>query len=117
MAENRRPSISTHVLDTERGEPAAGVPVALFRWEGAELLLLAAHETDPDGRVRSFVDEALPVGSYQIAFDVAAYFRRQGGEVAFLSKVTIEFQIADTGRHYHVPLLLSRYSCTSYRGS
>lgn len=117
MPETDHPSISTHVLDTEQGEPAAGVPVALSRWEGNGLVLLSAYETDHDGRIRRLLDDALQAGAYQIAFDVAAYCRRQGKEVAFLSKVVIEFQITDTLRHYHVPLLLSRYSCSSYRGS
>jgi 5-hydroxyisourate hydrolase len=109
-------TLSTHVLDTEHGEPARGVPVALSRWDGADLVLLAADATNQDGRIASFMDEPLPVGSYQLSFDVAAYFRAQGREIAFLTKVAVEFQILEL-RHYHVPLLLSRYSCTSYRGS
>ena len=109
-------TLSTHVLDTERGEPAMGVPVALLCWDGGDLVLLAAYETNRDGRIPSFMDESLPVGSYQLAFDVAAYFRKQGRDIAFLTKVVVEFQILEQ-RHYHVPLLLSRYSCTSYRGS
>ena len=117
MTADHRPSLSTHVLDTERGEPAAGVPVALSRWQGGDLLLLAAYETNQDGRIPSFMDEPLLVGAYQLAFDVAAYLRKQGREIAFLSKVVIEFQIVERDRHYHVPLLLSRYSCASYRGS
>ena len=117
MTTDQRPSLSTHVLDTERGEPAVGVPVALLRWDGGDLLLLAAYETNSDGRIASFVNEPLPVGSYQLSFDVAAYFRKQGREITFLTKAVIEFQILDHQRHYHVPLLLSRYSCASYRGS
>jgi 5-hydroxyisourate hydrolase len=117
MTKERSPSISTHVLDTERGEPAVGVPVALSRWDGGTLALLAAHETNQDGRIPSFLTEPLQAGSYQLAFDVAAYFRRQGLALAFLSKVVIEFQVHDSQRHYHVPLLLSRYACSSYRGS
>jgi len=110
-------TLSTHVLDIERGEPAMGVPVALLRWDGGDLVLLSAYETNQDGRIPSFMDEPLTVGSYQLAFDVAAYFRRQGRDIAFLTKVVVEFQILEQQRHYHVPLLLSRYSCTSYRGS
>jgi 5-hydroxyisourate hydrolase len=117
MTTPKHPSLSTHVLDTERGEPAMGVPVALSRWDGGDLLMLAAYETNQDGRIPSFVDESLPVGAYQLTFDVAAYFRKQGREIAFLTKVVVEFQVLDRDRHYHVPLLLSRYSCTSYRGS
>jgi len=117
MTMHRRPSLSTHVLDTEYGVPAAGVPVALLRWDGGDLVLLAAYETNEDGRIPSFLDAPLPVGSYQLAFDVAAYFRKQGREITFLTKAVVEFQIIDQQRHYHVPLLMSRYSCTSYRGS
>jgi 5-hydroxyisourate hydrolase len=117
MSATHHPSISTHVLDTERGQPAAGVPVALSRWDGGALVLISAHETDLDGRIPAFADAPLPVGAYQLAFDVAAYFRRRGDEPAFLTKAVIEFQVLDGSRHYHIPLLLSRYSCTSYRGS
>ncbi len=104
------------MLDTEQGEWLKGVPVALSRWDGADLVLLAAYPTNQDGRIAGFMDKPLPVGSYQLSFDVAAYFRAQGREIAFLTKVVVEFQILEQ-RHYHVPLLLSRYSCTSYRGS
>lgn len=117
MQPTRRPSISTHVLDTERGEPAPGVSVILSRWDEHRLNRLAEAETDDDGRIRDLLEDALQPGSYQIAFEVAAYFREQGGDVPFLSRVVIDFEIADAERHYHIPLLLSRYSCTSYRGS
>jgi 5-hydroxyisourate hydrolase len=117
MTTPHRPSLSTHVLDTESGEPAAGVPVALMRWDGGDLVLLSAYETNHDGRIPGFMDQPLPVGAYQLAFDVAAYFRKQSREITFLTKVVVEFQVMDKERHYHVPLLLSRYSCASYRGS
>ena len=111
------PSISTHVLDTERGEPARGVPIALARWEGDTLVTLATAETDEDGRIADLVGGRLQAGAYRLSFDVAAYFRAQGRDAAFFTNVQIDFQVADAGRHYHVPLLLSRYSCASYRGS
>jgi 5-hydroxyisourate hydrolase len=117
MSANRRPSISTHVLDTERGEPAEGVPVTLSRWDGSRLARLAEAETNQDGRIGDLLGQPLQIGSYQLAFDVAAYFRELDGEVPFLSRVVIEFEILDDDRHYHVPLLVSRYSCSSYRGS
>ena len=63
MTVDQRPSLSTHVLDTERGEPAAGVPVALLRWDGGDLLLVSAYETNQDGRIPSFMDQPLPVGA------------------------------------------------------
>ncbi len=117
MTNNRRPSISTHVLDTERGEPAEGVPVTLSRWEGNKLLRIADAETDADGRIRDLLGERLEAGAYQLIFDVAAYFREQTGDVSFFSRVVLDFEVLDTDRHYHVPLLLSRFSCASYRGS
>ncbi|GAB4202012.1 MAG: hydroxyisourate hydrolase [Roseiflexaceae bacterium] len=114
---HRRPSISTHVLDTERGEPAAGVPVTLSRWEGSRLVRLCEAETDADGRIRDLLDGPLEPGGYQLIFDVAAYFRELDGDVPFLSRVTLDVEISDDTRHYHIPLLVSRYSCSSYRGS
>jgi 5-hydroxyisourate hydrolase len=117
MTTARRPSISTHVLDTEVGEPAREVPVALYRWQGDELVLLSTAQTDHDGRIQALLDGVLQVGLYQLAFDVAAYFHSQGRDATFLNKVVLEFHVLDSDRHYHVPLLLSRYSCSSYRGS
>ena len=110
-------SLSTHVLDTERGTPARGVPVSLLRREGSELVMVSAAETDDDGRIRELGGALLQGGSYRLAFDVAAYFRRHGLEETFLTGVAVEFHVADTQAHYHVPLLLSRYSCTTYRGT
>ena len=96
--------ISTHVLDTERGEPAAGVTVELYRGEA----LLAAAQTDADGRVTELSPDALENGTYRLVFHPpSAFFRR----------VELEIAIDDPGRHYHVPLLVSPYSCASYRGS
>jgi 5-hydroxyisourate hydrolase len=106
-------SLSSHVLDVERGIPAAGVPVALFRADSC----LSQRVTDTDGRVADLGPGELAGGTYHLTFDVAAYFAAQGREAPFLQKVTIEFQIQDAAPHYHVPLLLSPYACTSYRGS
>ncbi len=109
--------MSTHVLDTERGEPAQGVPVTLSRQDGDELVVVFSQRTNEDGRIPDLAPQGVRPGTYQLAFDAAAYFRAQGYGEAFLSNVVIEFRIADTTRHYHIPLLLSRYSCASYRGS
>jgi 5-hydroxyisourate hydrolase len=117
MARNREPSISTHVLDHERGQPAEGCSVSLSRWENGRLVELAVGVTDADGRVERLVRGNLRAGTYQLAFDVAGYFERQARQAPFLRRVVIDFQVADTTRHYHVPLLLSPYSCTLYRGS
>lgn len=110
-------SISTHVLDTERGEPARGVPVTLSRWADDGWVAVTRAETDDDGRVPDLVGGELTVGAYQLAFDVAAYFRGQGREPPFFTRHVVEFRITNTGRHYHVPLLISSYSSASYRGS
>jgi 5-hydroxyisourate hydrolase len=112
-----RSSISTHVLDTERGEPAGGVPITLARREGTEMAIIATAETDADGRIADLLGAPLEAGAYRLSFDVAAYFLVHGGNAPFLTHVQIDFQVSDVKRHYHVPLLLSRYSCASYRGS
>ena len=96
--------ISTHVLDTERGEPARGVRVELYR--GRELL--TALETNEDGRVPELSPGPLEPGSYRLVFHPPSVFFR---------RVELEVAIDDPGRHYHVPLLVSPYSCASYRGS
>ena len=106
-------TLSTHVLDVERGLPAVGVPVALYR--GQEHL--GTHKTNIDGRIADVAGGPLSAGVYRITFDVAAYYHAQGRPAPFLQRVTIEFEAEATDRHYHVPLLLSPYACTSYRGS
>jgi 5-hydroxyisourate hydrolase len=110
-----RPTISTHVLDLGTGEPAAGVPVALFRL-GADGRpeLVSEAQTDADGRIRALLSEELTAGSYQIVVDVAAYLEE---DAEFLENVAIGFRIDDAERSYHVPLLLSPFSVSTYRGS
>ena len=116
MTATHIPTLSTHVLDTEHGVPARGVRISLSRTDGDALVSLAAAETDDDGRIRDF-GAALQPGTYQIRFDAASYFARQGRDAPFLQSVIVEFRIAEGGGHYHVPLLMSPYSCVSYRGS
>lgn len=116
MAEGR-PTISTHVLDLESGEPAAGVSVSLFRLtDDGRPELVADAETDDDGRIRSLVDEPLQAGDYQLAFDLGAYLETEDEE-AFFQSLAIALRITDTSRSYHVPLLLSPYGMSTYRGS
>ncbi|MBX3028913.1 MAG: hydroxyisourate hydrolase [Chloroflexi bacterium] len=106
-----RPTISTHVLDTALGRPAAGVRVRL-----AALLDDGAHRpigegvTDADGRIRSLVDGLVP-GVYRLTFEVHAY------RTGFLREVTLEIEVDDATRSWHVPLLLAPYGATTYRGS
>jgi hydroxyisourate hydrolase len=118
MPNTNRPTISTHVLDTTRGEPAAGVSVSVWRLEGSQRAApQGARDTDADGRVGDLLDGPLVAGAYRLTFDVAAYFKKKGDAAPFLSRVTLDFDVADATRRYHVPLLVSPFSCASYRGS
>ena len=110
-----RPTISTHVLDLGSGEPAPGVPVALFRLDDdGQPTLLTEARTDAEGRVRALLREDLQPGSYQLVFDVAAYL---GDEPDFFENMAVGFRIDDPERSYHVPLLLSPFGLSTYRGS
>ena len=109
--------ITTHVLDTARGRPAAGVPIVLERAGGDGWELVGRGATDADGRLRDLVAEgAWPgPGRYRLTFDTGAYFRGRG-EAAFYPEVTVVFTVAGDG-HHHVPLLLSPFGYSTYRGS
>jgi 5-hydroxyisourate hydrolase len=110
-----RPTISTHVLDLGTGEPAVGVPVALFRLEDdGQPHLVTEAQTDDDGRVRALLDGELTAGSYQLVFDVAAYLE---DDAEFFENMAVGFRIDDVERSYHVPLLLSPFGLSTYRGS
>ena len=111
-----RLTISTHVLDLATGEPAAGVDVALFRMadDGAPELV-AELQTDADGRIRDLLDGGpLIEGDYQLAFDVGAY---HDDPDAFFQSVAVALRVVDADRAYHVPLLLSPFGMSTYRGS
>jgi 5-hydroxyisourate hydrolase len=116
MPNTNRPTISTHVLDTTRGEPAAGVTVTLWRLDGKEQVAQGTKETDADGRIGALGDGALVAGTYRLSFEVGAYFKKKA-LTPFLERVTIEFRVTDTARTYHIPLLMSPFACSSYRGS
>jgi 5-hydroxyisourate hydrolase len=106
-------SLSTHVLDTLRGEPADGVRVRLER-DGRTL---AEGVTGADGRLRDWVPAAYwSAGGYRLVFDTGGYFAAHG-IAAFFPEVTVAFEVTEPGRHHHVPLLLSPFSYTTYRGS
>lgn len=113
-------AITTHVLDTSQGRPAAGVPVALeIRTPEQGWQLLGSGETDADGRLRSLLpaDARPAAGVYRLTFDTDSYFRAQGAE-SFYPLVAVVFRLDDAGPpHYHVPLLVSPYGYTTYRGS
>ena len=110
--------LTTHVLDTAHGSPAKGMAVRLYR--GKTLLLKT--KTNADGRCNAPLLEgtSFKKGKYRLEFDAAAYFKTQGVKLAktpFLGTVTIDFGIDDAGAHYHVPLLVSPYGYSTYRGS
>jgi 5-hydroxyisourate hydrolase len=110
--------LTTHVLDTANGRPAAGVRLRLVR-DGA---VMASATTNADGRCDAplLSGEALAVGAYRLEFDVGDYFRAAGAALpspAFLETVAIEFGVAEAGAHYHVPLLVSPFGYSTYRGS
>jgi 5-hydroxyisourate hydrolase len=109
--------ITTHVLDTALGRPARGVPVRLEIQDGDTWRLLGAGATDDDGRLRTLTP-AGPVspGRYRIGFDTGAYFAATG-VAGFFPVAEIQFQIVDGAAHYHVPLLLSPFGYSTYRGS
>ena len=108
--------ITTHVLDTARGRPAAGVPIHLEVKDGAGWRSLGRGVTDADGRLRTLVSGAIEAGVYRITFDTAAYFRSHGVD-GFYPEAAIVFEVRAPGEHYHVPLLLSPYGYSTYRGS
>lgn len=108
-------AITTHVLDVALGRPAAGVPVVLERVAGTEVTEIGRARTDEDGRVRSLGPANLPQGTYRLVFDTAAY--AHPAEQPFFPQVTITFTVHDQARDYHVPLLLSPFGYSTYRGS
>ena len=113
--------LSTHILDTMSGSPAAGVPVKLYAVEGQSHRLLTETVTNADGRTDAPVlaAGAMTPGVYELVFDVSGYFAARGveGEVPFLGVIPIRFGIDSPDEHYHVPLLVSPYSFSTYRGS
>ena len=107
------PTISTHVLDTERGTPAQGVHVTLYRLDvgaGSPIRMTQAL-TDGDGRIHDLLERPLVAGDYRLEFDIA----HEDG--SFFTRVAIDLRITDVGRSYHVPLLLAPFAMTAYRGS
>ena len=109
-------TFSTHVLDTMHGRPAAGMTVALSGPDGE----IARGTTNADGRCPELAQGAIPPGRYTLRFSVADYFRTQGvalPDPPFLDEVTVDFGITAEGGHYHVPLLVSPYGYSTYRGS
>lgn len=113
----QRSPITTHVLDTSIGKPAAGVAVRLARLEGGAFADIASGVTDADGRASHLLAPgSLTTGTYRISFDVAAYFAASG-RASFYPHVDVVFVIESLDPHYHVPLLLNPFGYSTYRGS
>jgi len=110
--------LTTHVLDTASGRPAAGMRIDLFRL-GDDEQRIASATTNPDGRIDEPLLEGptLNSGVYELRFHAGAYLRAQDIEPSFLDVIPIRFTITAGGEHYHVPLLLSPFGYTTYRGS
>lgn len=110
-------SISTHVLDTMRGTPAAGLVVTLHRREpDGDWTAVGQAVTDGDGRVRELTEDELDAGEYRLEFETQPYFERSGLN-AFYPAVSVVFNLDDPSNHLHIPLLLSPYGYTTYRGT
>ena len=115
--------LSTHVLDTMHGCPAAGMQVSLYTTEGQVATLVRTFQLNADGRNPDgplYDNASLKKGTYRLVFDVAAYFKVRGvqlPEPSFLNLVTLDFGVANVSEHYHVPLLVSPWSYSTYRGS
>ncbi|MDE1996426.1 MAG: hydroxyisourate hydrolase [Rhizobiaceae bacterium] len=115
--------LTTHVLDTALGKPAAGLTIDLFKIEGEGRKHLKTVVTNSDGRVDGgpiLVGDSFVAGTYELLFRAGDYLRATGAKLpdpAFFDLVPIRFGIADTAAHYHVPLLISPYSYSTYRGS
>ena len=115
--------LSTHVLDTMMGTPAAGMAVSLYTTGGQDATFVRQFVLNSDGRNPDgllYDSATLKVGTYRLVFDVSGYFKARGvalPEPNFLNAVTIDFGVADISAHYHVPLLVSPWSYSTYRGS
>ncbi|GAA4371757.1 hydroxyisourate hydrolase [Paeniglutamicibacter cryotolerans] len=108
--------ITTHVLDTGTGRPASGVKATLEAKTASGWQEIGSGFTDGDGRIRNLGPVQVEVGTYRVGFDTGAYFGKQGTET-FFPTVTIDFQVSSTTDHYHVPLLISPFAYSTYRGS
>lgn len=110
-------SISTHVLDTARGRPAAGLAVTLsYRRGNGAWSVVGRGVTDDNGRVADLSSGAVEAGDFRLEFATAAYFNASG-TAAFYPEVSVVFTVTDAGAHHHVPLLLSPFGYSTYRGT
>lgn len=117
-AEAERSPITVHVLDTSRGMPAAGLAVILEQGDGKEWRELAKGQTDADGRIEALLPKSKPVaaGIYRVTFESGVYFAERKTKT-FYPRITVIFEVVDPKEHHHVPLLLSPFGYSTYRGS
>jgi 5-hydroxyisourate hydrolase len=120
--DQRSGTVTTHVLDTGRGIPAAGMTIEVFRLEGGARRQIGSLVTNDDGRTDqpAIAASDLAEGEYELVFHAGAYLERVHGPATgrrFLDLIPIRFGIGDPGQHYHVPLLLSPFAYSTYRGS
>ncbi|GGY36920.1 5-hydroxyisourate hydrolase [Bacterioplanes sanyensis] len=109
--------ITTHILDTHKGRPAANVEVSLYQWQQDGWQHMASAQTDDDGRITDWLgDRQREQGLYRLTFATAEYFSHQG-VISLYPQVDIHFQIENADEHYHIPLLLSANGYSTYRGS
>jgi 5-hydroxyisourate hydrolase len=110
-------AITSHVLDTSLGKPAAAVNVSLALLDDGAFVELGRGATDSDGRIKDLLgSKALTVGLYRLRFETGAHYRATGQD-SFYERVEIQFHVTDPSQHYHVPLLLSPFGYSTYRGS
>ncbi|MEI9952505.1 MAG: hydroxyisourate hydrolase [Pseudomonadota bacterium] len=110
-------AITSHVLDTSLGKPAAAVSVSLALLEDGAFVELGRGVTDADGRIKQLLGTStLTVGLYRLRFETGAHYRATGQD-SFYERVEIQFHVTDPSQHYHVPLLLSPFGYSTYRGS
>jgi 5-hydroxyisourate hydrolase len=111
-------AITTHVLDIAEGRPASGVPIVLEYESGGDWKEIGRGRTDGDGRLRDLLpaDFNLTTGTYRLTFETSAYFNARSAQ-SFYPEVSVTFIVHDAAQHYHVPLLLSPYGYSTYRGS
>ena len=118
MTKAPRSPVTTHVLDIQRGQPAAGVALTLEKSQAAAWLPVAAGTTDADGRSESLLaaGTSIAAGIYRLTFATGAYFQKQSLKT-FYPSVQVVFEITDSQAHHHVPLLLSAFGYSTYRGT
>jgi 5-hydroxyisourate hydrolase len=114
--------LTTHVLDTANGRPAAGVTIELRRFDGEQAIPIKQVTTNSDGRTNAplLADEEFAAATYELVFDVGSYFTQAEGAAGsppFLDRVPVRFTVSDARAHYHVPLLVSPWAYSTYRGS